>query len=90
MRKRDGNEYEPDTLTGVQNSIDRYVKRQKDLKKDEQFNHSRRVIEAKRKELKGKGKGNKRGRADSLETEEIQIMYKKQLLGADRHFVSVD
>lgn len=58
--------------------------------KDEKFSHSRSVLETKRKELKGKGKGNKRGRADSLEREEMQIMYKKQLLGADRHFVSID
>ena len=56
VRKRDGSEYEPDTLTGIQNSIDRHLKTLKvkyDIKKDETFNHSRRVLEAKRKELKG-------------------------------------
>jgi hypothetical protein len=26
VRKRDGTEYEPDTLTGIQNSIDRHLK----------------------------------------------------------------
>ena len=55
VRRQDGNEYEPDTLTGVQNSIDRYLKDNKmscDIKKDEWFSHSRRVLEAKRKELK--------------------------------------
>jgi hypothetical protein len=40
VRKRDGTEYKPDTLTGIQNSIDRHLKNLKskvDIKKDEQF-----------------------------------------------------
>jgi hypothetical protein len=39
VRKRDGTEYEPDTLTGIQNSIDCHLKNLKskvDKKKDEQ------------------------------------------------------
>jgi hypothetical protein len=33
-----------------------------DIKKDEQFTHSRKVLEAKRKQLKSQGKGNKKNR----------------------------
>jgi glycogen synthase len=65
VRKRDGTEYEPDTLTGIQNSIDCHLKNLKskvDKKKDEQFTHSRKVLEAKRKQLKSQGKGNKKNR----------------------------
>jgi hypothetical protein len=65
VRKRDGTEYEPDTLTGIQNSIDRHLKNLKskvDINKDEQFTHSRKVLEAKRKQLKSQGKGNKKNR----------------------------
>ena len=53
-----------------------------DIKKDETFNHSRRVLEAKRKELKGQGKGNKKNRAESLDPVEIRQLYDKQLLGS--------
>ena len=77
--------YEPDTLTGVQNSIDRHLKDLKihvDIKKDETFSHSRRVLEAKRKELKGQGKGNKKNKAEPLDSDDIQKMYEKQVLGA--------
>jgi glycogen synthase len=58
VRKRDGTEYKPDTLTGIQNSIDRHLKNLKskvDIKKDEQFTHSRKVLEAKRKQRKSQG-----------------------------------
>ena len=47
VRRRDGEEYEPDTLTGVQNSIDRHLKDLQihvDIKKGETFSHSRRVL----------------------------------------------
>ena len=83
--KRDGTEYEPDTLTGIQNSIDRHLKKLKskvDIKKDEQFTHSRKVLEAKRKQLKSQGKGNKKNRAESLDADETKALYEKQLLGA--------
>ena len=85
VRKRDGTEYEPDTLTGIQNSIDRHLKNLKskvDIKKDEQFTHSRKVLEAKRKQLKSQGKGNKKNHAESLDDDETKALYEKQLLGA--------
>jgi glycogen synthase len=85
VRKRDGTEYEPDTLTGIQNSIDCHLKNLKskvDKKKDEQFTHSRKVLEAKRKQLKSQGKGNKKNRAESLDADETKALYEKQLLGA--------
>jgi hypothetical protein len=78
VRKRDGTEYKPDTLTGIQNSIDRHLKNLKskvDIKKDEQFTHSRKVLEAKRKQLKSQGKGNKKNRAESLDADETKAFY---------------
>jgi len=42
VRNKEGNEFESDTLTGFQNSFDRYLKSkkvQRDLKKDATFNH---------------------------------------------------
>ncbi|VDH93355.1 Hypothetical predicted protein [Mytilus galloprovincialis] len=85
VRRRDGEEYEPDTLSGVQNSIDRHLKDLKinvDIKKHEAFSHSRRVLEAKRKDLKSQGKGNKKNRVEPLDSDEIQKLYEKQVLRA--------
>lgn len=53
-----------------------------DLKKDDTFNHSRKVLEAKRKQLKKVGKGNKKNRAEALDSEEVKQLYNKQLIGA--------
>lgn len=85
VRKRDGTEYAPDILTGIQNNIDRHLKNLKyklDIKKDEQFTHSRKVLETKRKQLKSQGKDNKKNRAESLDADETKALYEKQLLGA--------
>jgi Na+/citrate or Na+/malate symporter len=53
-----------------------------DIKKGETFSHSRRVLEAKRKELKGQGKRNKKNKSEPLDSDEIQKMYETQVLGA--------
>ncbi|CAC5362320.1 unnamed protein product [Mytilus coruscus] len=59
-----------------------------DIKKDKLFDHSRRILETKCKELKGQSKelkgqckGNKTNRAE-VEAEDIKLLYKKQILGA--------
>lgn len=80
VRKRDGTEYAPDILTGIQNNIDRHLKNLKyklDIKKDEQFTHSRKVLETKRKQLKSQEKDNKKNRAESLDADETKALYEK-------------
>lgn len=80
VRKRDGTEYAPDILTGIQNNIDRHLKNLKyklDIKKDEQFTHSRKVLETKRKQLKSQEKDNKKNRAESLDADETNALYEK-------------
>ena len=60
IRKADGSEYEPDTLTSYHRSIDRFLKEKKylySLVNDQEFETSRAVLQSKRKELKQKGKG---------------------------------
>lgn len=91
VRRKDGEEYEPGTLTGVQNSIDRHLKDNKsmiDIKKDKLFDHSRKILETKRKELKGQGKGNKKNRAEAVEPEDVKLLYNKQILGAGMSIMS--
>ncbi|CAC5426345.1 unnamed protein product [Mytilus coruscus] len=50
------------------------------IKDDSLFNHSKRDLESKRKYLKAMGKGNKKLKADTLEKEEIDMMYEKNVL----------
>ena len=60
IRKADGSEYVPDTLTSYHRSIDRFLKEKKylySLVNDKEFETSRAVLQSKRKELKQKGKG---------------------------------
>ena len=63
VRKVSGKEYEPDTLRGFQRSIQRYLNDlnvQVNILKDIQFEKTRKVLAAKRKNLVNKaGKGNK-------------------------------
>ncbi|XP_053403213.1 uncharacterized protein LOC128558312 [Mercenaria mercenaria] len=85
VRKRDGSEYEPDTISAIQNSLDRHLKENKvkfSIKRDEGFSHSNRVLESKRKSLKSQGKGNKKLRADPLTAEEIEMLHKQNILGS--------
>ncbi|XP_063405901.1 zinc finger MYM-type protein 2-like [Mytilus trossulus] len=82
--KKNGDEYEPDSLSSMFNSLDRHLKDSKSsisIKKDPEFNHTRRVLEAKRKALKSLGKGSKPNRAEPLTTEEIQILREKGVIG---------
>ena len=62
IRKNDGTDYEPDTLTSYHRSIARYLKENKyplDMVTDKQFQTSRTDLMSKRKELKQKGKVSK-------------------------------
>ena len=62
VRKADGGEYEPDSLTSFRNSIQRFLTQQQyrySLIDSREFSKHREVLKAKRKELKSKGKGRK-------------------------------
>ena len=48
---------------------------------DSQFEQARQALEARSKELKKDGKGNKPKAAEAITDEEVNILYNKQLLG---------
>jgi hypothetical protein len=90
VRKRDGTEYEPGTLTSIQYSIDRHLKEKKvnfSIRKDERFSHSNQVLISKRKHLKAQGKGNLKSKAEPLSTDEFQQLRDKQLLGKGKFVI---
>ena len=85
VRKTDGNEYEPDTLKSFQSSFARTLSEagyEHDIHKSPAFKHSRDVLAAKRKQLKGKGLGNRKNRADPFTKDELNLLWDKGILGA--------
>ena len=62
IRKENGEEYEPSSLTSFQRSFQRYFSEKKlpfNIFEDEEFSRSRQVLAAKRKSLVQSGFGNK-------------------------------
>ena len=84
IRKADGGEYEPDSLTSIRNSLERFLREQQykySLIESREFSKHREVLKAKRKELKSKGKGRKPNAARPLSKEDRTELYKKGYLG---------
>ncbi|CAG2226547.1 unnamed protein product [Mytilus edulis] len=83
VRKRDLTEYEPDSLHGIPNSLDRYFR-------DMKLTIRSRVCSLKtstgdKKEIpESMGKGNKPNKADSLTGDEIAILRGKGIIGTQR------
>jgi hypothetical protein len=60
------------------------VKTKTNIMLDREFTHSRDVLSAKRKDLKGKGYGNRKTRAEPFTREDIDLFYQKNLLRASK------
>lgn len=79
VRKQKSNEeYEPDTLVSIKNSIDRYLTEKGygySLSRSEEFKTSRDVLSAKGKQLKKDGRGRRSNRADEVSPEEEKVQY---------------
>ena len=61
VKRNDGQDFEPDSLTGLQRSIQRHLGEtdsKLNILKDEEFRRSREVLAARRKQLVSLGKGN--------------------------------
>ncbi|CAC5368023.1 SAMD8 [Mytilus coruscus] len=85
VRKKKGEEYEPDTLKSIQSSISRHLSEKSDLNilTDKDFQHSRDVLSAKKKDLKSKVLGNRKIKADAFTEEDIDQLYSRNLLGTN-------
>ena len=80
VKRKDGKEYEPSSLSSFQSTFQRILidKGSKmNIKLDPQFEKSRKVLAARRKELTSMGYGNKPNAARNLEDEEIDVLYSK-------------
>ena len=78
LHRADGADYEPDTITAFHRCIDRYLRDvgyNLSIVSSPEFDLSCRVLQAKRKELKGKGLGNRPNRAKPLDDKVIDKLW---------------
>ena len=84
-KKKDNEEYEPNSLRAFFTSFERHLKKKNYgvcLMKDVQFEQTRKALQSKQRDLKRKGKGNTPNASASLSEEDIQVLYEKDLLGS--------
>jgi integrase len=84
VRKQNGGEYEPDSISSFQKSIQRHLKELKlplNILQDEEFRRSREVLAAKRKNLVKQGRGNKPNACRELTTEEEEKLFESGEFG---------
>ena len=83
IRKRDGTQYEPISLTSVKSSIERHLK-DHDCEyslHDKTFSLSNRTLAAKKVELRKEGKGEKPNAAPSVSCSEENLLWERGQLG---------
>ena len=81
VRRKDGGEYEPSSLTSLLANVERHLKKNcypASIFSDRQFELTRRCLQSKLKELKKAGRRNK-DKAD--QPRNIDVLYEKNLLG---------
>ena len=84
VRQKNGDEYEPVTLRSMISSFERYLKRHNygiSLVAGYEFAKLREVLKCKQKDLKKQGRGNKPKAADTINDDEIELLYKSGQLG---------
>ena len=85
VRKKNGEEYEPSSLRGFLQSVDRYLRKKGctfSLLNDKEFCEVQDILKKKQKQVKAIGKGNKPNSADTLTDEEIEEFYRAGVGGS--------
>ena len=78
LRKKDSSDYEPDTVSSFQKSIQHHITEQKlpfNILKDDAFSRSSSILAAKRKSLVKEGRGNKPNTSRELTDEEAAKLF---------------
>lgn len=84
IKKADGSNYEPNTLSSYQRSIQRHLQEHSypaNILKDEVFEKSRKVLQARRKSLVQAGKGNRPESTRAITTEEEDLLFSSGQFG---------
>ncbi|KAK3741660.1 hypothetical protein QZH41_005088 [Actinostola sp. cb2023] len=84
VKKNNGDDYEPDTLTSFQRSFDRHLRENGKtfcIFKDRSFVKSQEVLASKRKQLRKEGRGRKPNKALGLTETQLQKLWDENQLG---------
>ena len=84
MRKKDGSDYEPDSLRIMLASLDRHLKETGSnisIAKDREFVDSHKALEGKARYLREQGYGKRPHASKALTTEDEELLWTKGLLG---------
>ena len=89
IRKQDGSEYEPSSLTNMLYSFERHLSdndyscddRSLSLLKDNEFKQTREALKAKRVDLRQQGKGQRPHKSKALSEAEENILWDKKIFG---------
>jgi hypothetical protein len=84
LKREDGSDYEPDTLTSFHRAIKRKLDEIGygfDMVKSSEFKTSKKVLEARRKDLKQSGKGNRPNKAEPLSVADEEKLWQIGQLG---------
>ena len=84
VKKKDGGDYEPESLKIMQCSIDRYLKDKNypfSIVRSREFNNSRQILTAKAITLRQQGKGKRPNKAQPLAPEEETALWENGQLG---------
>ena len=83
-RKKDGSEYEPDSLRVMLAALDRHMRENEasfSIAKDREFFNSRKVLEGKAKLLRQMGLGKRPNAAKALTSQDEEQLWSKGVLG---------
>jgi len=84
VRKLNGEDFEPGTLTSFQRSFDRHLRqvgKYYSILQDKTFEKSREALETKRKQLRQSGKGGRPNKALGLNSDELEKFWSEKQLG---------
>jgi len=85
VRKKDGSDYEPDSLRVMKASLDLHLKEvgsSISIAKDREFVNSRKILEGKARFLREQGYGKRLRASKALTTEDEELLWSKGLLGS--------
>ncbi len=85
LKKKDGSDYEPDSLRTMLASLDRHFQEAGctfKVIKDKEFQGCRQVLNGKAIELREMGKGKRLLKSDALTAEEEEVLWEKRILGS--------
>ena len=84
VKRKDGGDHEPSSLRGFKASFNRHLKDvmySKSIVEDQEFEQTRKALDARCKFLKKEGRGNRPFAAEAISDDEVKVLYESNILG---------